>query len=172
MIGWVCKRGNVFSLPVLNRSTGLTIKFARCKSWSARLLLSLRFFLPRILPFDYLRAPGSLHFSGGYVVGVTPVPIPNTEVKPYGADGTARETVWESRSPPGLSCKARSSERALSFLLKVFCWWGPTYPSPAVVPGASLGHASSRASRLRHFNSPVRLTLRFFAGFRRIGTLK
>jgi hypothetical protein len=27
----VCKRGNVFSLPVLNRSTGLTIKFARCK---------------------------------------------------------------------------------------------------------------------------------------------
>ena len=23
-----------------------------------------------------------------------PVPIPNTEVKPYNADGTARATVW------------------------------------------------------------------------------
>ena len=39
---------------------------------------------------------------GGYSVGVTPVPIPNTEVKPYCADDTAWETVWESRSPPKL----------------------------------------------------------------------
>ena len=28
---------------------------------------------------------------------VTPVPIPNTTVKPLEADGTARETVGESR---------------------------------------------------------------------------
>jgi hypothetical protein len=41
-------------------------------------------------------------FSGGCVERVTPVPIPNTEVKPLGADGTARATVWESRKPPGL----------------------------------------------------------------------
>ena len=41
-------------------------------------------------------------FSGGFVERVTPVPIPNTEVKPLGADGTARETAWESRKPPGL----------------------------------------------------------------------
>jgi hypothetical protein len=49
------------------------------------------------------------NFSGGYVVGVTPVPIPNTEVKSYGADGTAWATVWESRSLPGLiqTLKAR-----------------------------------------------------------------
>ena len=40
-------------------------------------------------------------FSGGFVERVTPVPIPNTEVKPLGADGTAREGVWESRKPPG-----------------------------------------------------------------------
>ena len=39
-------------------------------------------------------------FSGGYVGGVTPVPIPNTEVKPSRADGTPRETAWESRSLP------------------------------------------------------------------------
>ena len=33
--------------------------------------------------------------------GKTPVPIPNTTVKPREADGTALETVWESRWPPG-----------------------------------------------------------------------
>ena len=44
----------------------------------------------------------SKKFSGGCVERATPVPIPNTEVKPLGADGTARATVWESRKPPGL----------------------------------------------------------------------
>ena len=34
--------------------------------------------------------------------GGTPVPIPNTTVKPREADGTALETVWESRWPPEL----------------------------------------------------------------------
>ena len=34
--------------------------------------------------------------------GETPVPIPNTMVKPREADGTALETVWESRWPPAL----------------------------------------------------------------------
>ena len=32
---------------------------------------------------------------------VTPVPIPNTKVKPKKADGTAWVTVWESRLLPG-----------------------------------------------------------------------
>ena len=41
-------------------------------------------------------------FSGDFVDRVTPVPIPNTEVKPVGADGTARVTAWESRKSPGL----------------------------------------------------------------------
>ncbi len=39
-------------------------------------------------------------FSGDFVERVTPVPIPNTEVKPLGADGTAREAAWESRKSP------------------------------------------------------------------------
>ena len=30
----------------------------------------------------------------------TPVPIPNTTVKTQAVDGTALETVWESRWPP------------------------------------------------------------------------
>ena len=33
-------------------------------------------------------------------LGETPVPIPNTMVKPQTADGTALETVWESRRLP------------------------------------------------------------------------
>ena len=46
--------------------------------------------------------PKNYLFSGDYSIGETPVPIPNTEVKPYCADGTALETGWESRSLPGI----------------------------------------------------------------------
>jgi hypothetical protein len=46
--------------------------------------------------------PEPKEFLGGYAEGVTPVPIPNTEVKPLRVDGTARVAVWESRSPPGI----------------------------------------------------------------------
>ena len=42
------------------------------------------------------RGWGSLGFiSGGYSGGVPPLPIPNREVKPARADGTAHP--WESR---------------------------------------------------------------------------
>ena len=41
--------------------------------------------------------------SGDNGVEVTPVPIPNTKVKLYCADGTYRVTCWESRSLPVLS---------------------------------------------------------------------
>ena len=40
-------------------------------------------------------------FPGGYAEKVTPVPIPNTEVKLFWADGTAGATLWESRTLPG-----------------------------------------------------------------------
>ena len=33
-------------------------------------------------------------------LGDTPDPIPNTTVKTYASDGTALETMWESRWPP------------------------------------------------------------------------
>src|SRR5206468_5732506 len=46
-------------------------------------------------------------YAGGHRIRVTPVPIPNTEVKPDTADGTVWETVWESRSLPALLPKAR-----------------------------------------------------------------
>ena len=41
-------------------------------------------------------------FPGGNRSRVTPVPIPNTEVKPATADGTVWATAWESRSLPGV----------------------------------------------------------------------
>ncbi len=48
-------------------------------------------------PFD---GRCSFKFSGDFVERVTPVPIPNTEVKPLRADGTAWEAAWESRKSP------------------------------------------------------------------------
>jgi hypothetical protein len=42
----------------------------------------------------------SFKVFGGYSVGVTPVLIPNTEVKSYRANDTALATVWESWSLP------------------------------------------------------------------------
>ena len=41
-----------------------------------------------------------LGFLGDHGEGETPVPIPNTEVKSFSADGTAWVTVWESRTLP------------------------------------------------------------------------
>ena len=43
-----------------------------------------------------------IDFPGGNSGGDTPVPIPNTEVKTSGADGTAWVTAWESRTLPGI----------------------------------------------------------------------
>ena len=45
-------------------------------------------------------------------LGVTPVPIPNTMVKTQTAEGTALETVWESRWPPNLKEKDRGRSAA------------------------------------------------------------
>ena len=56
----------------------------------------------------------ALQVLGDLSEGVTPVPIPNTEVKPLSADGTALATVWESRSSPELNPKARPNGRAFS----------------------------------------------------------
>ena len=64
----------------------------------------------RSFAFGSGRLPASAHraftgkrFPGDRSEGETPVPIPNTAVKPLSADGTALETVWESRSSPGVN---------------------------------------------------------------------
>ena len=54
----------------------------------------------------------------------TPVPIPNTEVKPFSADGTARAAVWESRTRPGFYSKRRQQMLAAFFFaakFNIFC---------------------------------------------------
>src|ERR1700722_19795709 len=61
---------------------------------------------------------------GGYSEGETPGPIPNPEVKPLSADGTAREASRESRTPPHISSGESRSP------------WGPAFfalrpPHPA-----------------------------------------
>jgi hypothetical protein len=61
--------------------------------------------LERFALFDLFKV------CGGYFGGVTPVPIPNTEVKPTRADGTAREAARESRSLPHF-LKARLGNQA------------------------------------------------------------
>ena len=64
--------------------------------------------------------PGK-QFPGGHRRGVTPVPIPNTEVKLSTADGTARVTAWESRSLPGLFLTRPDAKASgLFFLVPVF----------------------------------------------------
>ena len=55
-----------------------------------------------------------LIFPGGHSGEETPVPIPNTEVKLPSADGTAGESLRESRSLPGFFLFLMSSPVAQS----------------------------------------------------------
>jgi hypothetical protein len=52
--------------------------------------------------------------SGGDFEEATPDPIPNSEVKLFGADGTAMEALWESRTPPGFIPKKARSRCAMA----------------------------------------------------------
>jgi hypothetical protein len=53
---------------------------------------------------------------GGLTGGATPVPIPNTEVKPSKADDTAAVRQWESRTLPGYKKSLlEQSSRLFSF---------------------------------------------------------
>ena len=57
-------------------------------------------------------------FLAAMRLGETPVPIPNTMVKTQAADGTALETVWESRWLPDHKKvnESEQSEDEFSFL--------------------------------------------------------
>ena len=60
-----------------------------------------------------MKTPAERMISGGHSGGETPVPIPNTAVKPARADGTWGEAPWESRSPPGFLIDEVPSELRL-----------------------------------------------------------
>src|SRR5664280_1486160 len=53
-----------------------------------------------------------------------PVPIPNTVVKLLSPDGTARASVWESRTSPGLIQSLPVKGEAF-FMLRAGLWLGP-----------------------------------------------
>ena len=55
--------------------------------------------------------------------GETPVPIPNTMVKTWAADGTALETVWESRWPPKQKKKKNWFHQWLEIKRGFSFWW-------------------------------------------------
>jgi hypothetical protein len=65
-------------------------------------------FTVRAMRFSKIRRPQRRHTTEYFAAfckgddggGDTPLPIPNREVKPASADGTAGETPWESRSSP------------------------------------------------------------------------
>ena len=65
----------------------------------------------RMLPIDKdnQKRPENPKVSGGDFEEATPDPIPNSEVKLFGADGTAREAVWESRTLPGFTTAMANS---------------------------------------------------------------
>ena len=66
-------------------------------------------------------------FLGGNSERVTPLPIPNREVKPFYADGTARETRWESRSLPGDYLKTAYIILYMPFFLGTNSLWENIY---------------------------------------------
>ena len=61
-------------------------------------------------------------FSGDYRAGVTPLPIPNREVKLRLADGTTTAGLWESRSSPDFILKPvnRNVDRFFLFIYPYF----------------------------------------------------
>ena len=54
-------------------------------------------------------------------LGATPVPIPNTMVKPQTADGTMLETAWESRWLPD-SLKKKAGRQLLHIDTDISEW--------------------------------------------------
>ncbi len=78
------------------------------------------FFISFAYPILYVIVKGLSPCSlksvfGGYFEGETPLPIPNREVKPFRADGTARVTTWESRSPPNLFIPPMGNHRGFFY---------------------------------------------------------
>src|SRR5688572_24130403 len=69
-----------------------------------------------------------MHVPGGHTGGATPVPIPNTEVKPSKADATAAVRPWESRTLPGYKKACWSKiQQAFSFS-SIECEGEPGHP--------------------------------------------
>src|SRR5688500_4438947 len=106
--------------------------------------------------------------SGDYTGGATPVPIPNTEVKPSRVDGTAGETLWESRTSPEFFPEMPSSSSIYwafhffgpglaSFVNAVRTWVASGAIDEQVLAGVALDH---EAQRRRSSKSPLQAARR------------
>ncbi len=95
------------------------------------------------------------HIPGDHAGGATPVPIPNTEVKPSRADDTAAARLWESRALPG-SFEAHGCANPWAFLLALFslCVIGDT---PRMAPMKKSGLRTSGLLLLTDISSSIRL---------------
>ena len=111
--------------------------------------------------------------SGGDIEEVTPDPIPNSEVKLLGADGTAGETQWESRTPPGFlqnglcfrtgrflfcPCRSRRVRRGCSWSSAALARQAQHAGDVPRARAVSGGHLAPRASeaRSRRESQPLR----------------
>ena len=83
---------------------------------------------------------GCLLHPGDHGGGVTPVPIPNTAVKPSSADGTARAAWWESRTLPGFFDNLDATKTEPSDLRGLLFFQG------RVASGGGVGGGSAAAS--------------------------
>jgi hypothetical protein len=79
------------------------------------MLFMLKLALTHVATGDVKSGRSYPQVSGGDFEEATPDPFPNSEVKLLGADGTAREAVWESRTLPGFFMDGARDLRALSF---------------------------------------------------------
>ena len=105
------------SYPTFQRQCGFTLNERRVRSSSgnaAHALMRERFSGSRCSRLRRLRHLlfARREISGDHSGGETPVPIPNTAVKPTSADGTALATGWKSRSLPGISLFCLHTETA------------------------------------------------------------
>ena len=99
LIGLMCKRGDTFSLQVLI-GRGLFLFL---------LVRSLSFILLLLFFFQF-------SLIGAYGSEVTPVPIPNTEVKLVYVDDTWLATAWESKKVPVLKSHCRKCSDFFIFI--------------------------------------------------------
>src|SRR5579871_3893260 len=87
--------------------------------------------------------------SGGHGGGETPVPIPNTAVKPASADGTWGATPWESRTPPGFRINEAPARAGASLHLQALHVGSCAHRCGSMHPFGRCTHLRGHLSRLR-----------------------
>ena len=85
-------------------------------------------------PVQRYNAQEYKRFYGGHSKEDPPVPIPNTEVKLFSADGTARATVWESRSSPYFYTNPQSTEMLVGDFFCLFFGFAFHFPPTLSCP--------------------------------------